>query len=126
GVDFELPRIAMERATRLILDLCGGQAGPVVEVCSESHLPVRDAVQLRLGRARRVLGVDLSDDAMVALLERAQLKVARDGDLLSVTPPSWRFDIGIEPDLIEEIVRLHGYDRIPAQVPRGPLSMLAR
>lgn len=126
GVDFELPRRAMERATQLILELCGGQAGPVVEVCAEAHLPARKPVSMRLERARRVLGIDLSDDAMAALLERARLDVTRNGDTLSVTPPSWRFDIAIEADLIEEIVRLHGYEHIPAYAPRGPLLMLAR
>jgi len=65
-------------------------------------------------------------DAMAALLERARLDVTRNGDTLSVTPPSWRFDIAIEADLIEEIVRLHGYEHIPAHAPRGPLLMLAR
>lgn len=126
GVDFELPRRAIERATRLILDLCGGQAGPVLEAVSAEHLPQRPPVTMRLVRARRVLGLDLDDAAMVALLERAHLRVQRDGDVLSVTPPSFRFDIQIEADLIEEIVRLHGYDNISAKVPAGPLPMLAQ
>lgn len=126
GVDFELPRRAMERATRLILDLCGGEAGPVVEAVSENDLPQRPAVTMRPERARRVLGLDLDDATMVALLERAHLTVERDGDTLSVVPPSYRFDIEIEADLIEEIIRLHGYEHIPAQVPTGPLKMLAQ
>ncbi|MDX5362671.1 MAG: phenylalanine--tRNA ligase subunit beta [Pseudazoarcus pumilus] len=126
GVDFELPRRAIERATRLILDLCGGQAGPVQEAVSEAHLPQRQPVTMRLQRARRVLGLDLDDAAMIALLERARLAVQRDGDVLTVVPPSFRFDIEIEADLIEEIVRLHGYDNIPAKVPAGPLPMLAQ
>ena len=124
GVDFALPRRAIERATRLILDLCGGQAGPVVEAVSEADLPQRKAVSMRLARARRVLGLELDDTAMVALLERAQLSATRDGDVLTVVPPSFRFDIEIEADLIEEIVRLHGYDNIPAKVAAGPLPML--
>lgn len=126
GVDFELPRHAIERATRLILDLCGGQAGPVVEAVAQADLPQRKPVTMRLERARRVLGLDLDDAAMVALLERAHLAVQRDGDVLTVVPPSYRFDIEIEADLIEEIVRLHGYDNIPAKVPAGPLMMLAQ
>ena len=124
GVDFELPRRAIERATGLILELCGGQAGPVVEASSSSHLPQRKPVTMRLERARRVLGLALDDAAMIALLERAHLEVQRSGDALSIVPPSFRFDITIEADLIEEIVRLHGYDNIPAKVPTGPLAML--
>lgn len=124
GVDFELPRRAIERATRLILDLCGGQAGPVVETVSESDLPQRKPVSMRLARARRVLGLDLDDAAMAALLQRAHLPAVHDGDGLTVIPPSFRFDIEIEADLIEEIVRLHGYDSIPAKVPAGPMPML--
>lgn len=126
GVDFELPRRAIERATRLIVDLCGGCAGPVVEAVSETHLPVRAPVALRPQRARRVLGLDIDDTAMVKLLERVHLQVRRDGECLSVVPPSWRFDIAIEADLIEEIVRLHGYDDIPARTPAGPMAMLTQ
>ncbi len=126
GVDFELPRRAIERATRLILDLCGGAAGPVVEAVSETHLPVRAPVALRPQRARRVLGLEIDDNAMAELLERVHLEVRRDGECLSVVPPSWRFDIAIEADLIEEIVRLHGYDDIPARMPLGAMKMLAR
>ena len=126
GVDFELPRRAMERATRLILDLCGGQAGPVVETLSEGDLPQRAAVTMRPERARRVLGLDLDDATMIALLERAHLAVERNEHTLSVMPPSYRFDIEIEADLIEEIIRLHGYEHIPAKVARGPMRMLAQ
>ena len=126
GVDFELPRRAIERATRLILDLCGGAAGPVVEAVSEAHLPVRAPVALRPQRARRVLGLEIDDNAMAELLESVHLEVRRDGECLSVVPPSWRFDIAIEADLIEEIVRLHGYDDIPARTPVGPMAMLAQ
>ncbi|AUN94604.1 phenylalanine--tRNA ligase subunit beta [Pseudazoarcus pumilus] len=126
GVDFELPRRTIERATRLILDLCGGAAGPVVEAVSEAHLPVRAPVALRPQRARRVLGLEIDDNAMAELLERVHLEVRRDGECLSVVPPSWRFDIAIEADLIEEIVRLHGYDDIPARTPVGPMAMLAQ
>src|SRR5690606_24167446 len=101
GVDFELPRRAIERATRLILDLCGGAAGPVVEAVSEAHLPVRAPVALRPQRARRVLGLEIDDNAMAELLERVHLEVRRDGECLSVVPPSCRFDIAIDADLNE-------------------------
>ncbi|MGD9871335.1 MAG: phenylalanine--tRNA ligase subunit beta [Thauera sp.] len=124
GVDPELARTALERATGLILDICGGDAGPVVEAVAESALPARTPVRLRPARARRVLGIALDDAAMLALLRRVHLHVESEGDAFVVTPPSWRFDIEIEEDLIEEIARLHGYDNIPAVAPQGSLMML--
>ena len=126
GVDFELATSAIERATRLILDICGGKAGPIVEALDAAHLPARDPVRVRPERVRRVLGVALTDEHMVELLESVQLEVRRDGSDLVVVPPSFRFDIVIEEDLIEEIVRLHGYEAVPALVPRGRLEMLER
>ncbi|AVR88157.1 phenylalanine--tRNA ligase subunit beta [Thauera aromatica] len=124
GVDFELARSAIERATRLILDICGGEAGPVEEALVRAALPVRAPVRLRPARARRVLGITLADDAICGLLQRVHLQVARAGEDFLVTPPSWRFDIEIEEDLIEELARLHGYDNIPAVAPQGSLMML--
>lgn len=126
GVDFELARIAIERATRLILDICGGEAGPVEEAVAADALPARAPVRLRPARARRVLGITLDDQAMLELLRRVHLAVERSGDDFLVTPPSWRFDIEIEEDLIEELARLHGYDNIPAVAPQGSLMMLPR
>ncbi|BAL25819.1 phenylalanine--tRNA ligase subunit beta [Azoarcus sp. KH32C] len=126
GVDFDLAGVAIERATRLILDICGGEAGPVVEAVAPGHLPARKAVRLRPARARRLLGIDLDDDAIVELLEGVHLDVQRAGNELQVVPPSFRFDIEIEEDLIEEIARLHGYDAIPALPPKGSLAMLDR
>ncbi len=126
GVDFELSVRAIERATRLILDICGGRPGPVVEAVAREHLPGRGAVRIRPERVRRVLGIDLDDAEMVRLLEGVHLSVAREGDALVVVPPSFRFDIAIEEDLIEEIVRLYGYDAIPAVAPKGRLEMLDR
>lgn len=124
GVDFQLPARALERATRLILDICGGAAGPIEEALAPDRLPVRKPVRLRPARARRLLGIELGDEAIVALLERVHLTVRRDGDALLVDPPSFRFDIEIEEDLIEEIARLHGYDAIPPVSPHGALTML--
>ncbi len=124
GVDFELARTAIERATALTLDICGGQAGPVVEALSELHLPRREAVSLRPARLRRVLGVALDDDTIVGLLGGIGLTAEREGDSLVVVPPTYRFDIAIEEDLIEEVVRLYGYDNVPAVAPKGRLEML--
>ncbi len=123
GVDFELPRIAIERATRLILDLCGGAAGPLVEACAPEHLPRRRPIRLRCERARKILGFPLEHAHIETLLLRLGFPLQREGDDFIITPPSYRQDISIEEDLIEEIARLHGYDHIPAPLPRGRLAM---
>ncbi|HJW23257.1 MAG TPA: phenylalanine--tRNA ligase subunit beta [Rhodocyclaceae bacterium] len=124
GVDFGGTRRAMERATRLILDICGGEAGPVVEAAAA--LPERQPVRLRTSRAATVLGMALTADAIAALFKGLDLNFTREGEDFLVTPPTWRFDLEIEEDLIEEIARLHGYDNIPAPAPRGPLAMLSQ
>ncbi len=126
GVDFALAGQAIERATRLILDICGGEAGPVVEAVAADKLPARAPIRLRASRVRRVLGIDLSADAVAAMFQRLELQVSREGDDFIVTPPSYRFDVEIEEDLIEEIARIHGYDNIPTHAPRGPITMLPR
>lgn len=126
GVDFALAGQAIERATRLILDICGGEAGPVVEAVAADKLPARAPIRLRASRVRRVLGIDLSADAVAGMFERLELQVSREGDDFIVTPPSYRFDVEIEEDLIEEIARIHGYDNIPSHAPRGPITMLPR
>ncbi|MCL2345787.1 MAG: phenylalanine--tRNA ligase subunit beta [Desulfobulbus sp.] len=122
GVDFGGTRRAIERATRLILDICGGQAGPVVE--ARAALPSRQPVRLRTTRAEKVLGLTLGAERIAALFAGLGLSFARQGDDFLVTPPSWRFDMEIEEDLIEEIARLHGYDNIPAPAPRGRMKMM--
>ncbi|HQR59268.1 MAG TPA: phenylalanine--tRNA ligase subunit beta [Azonexus sp.] len=124
GVDFGGTRSAIERATRLILDICGGAAGPVVE--ASAGMPARNPVRLRTARAASVLGVPLPAAEIARLFSGLGLPFTRDGDDFLVQPPTWRFDMEIEEDLIEEIARLHGYDNIPAPVPRGPLAMLAQ
>ncbi len=124
GVDFGGTRRALERATQLILETCGGQAGPLCEAAAT--LPQRPPVRLRPARVARVIGLSFSADQISALLTRLDLNYTRDGDDFIVTPPSHRFDIEIEEDLIEEIVRLHGYDNIPSRAPRARLSMLSQ
>ena len=124
GVDFELQRTAIERATQLILDTCGGQPGPVVETVAADHLPQRRAVQLRTARATRVLGVALPEARIESMLRGLGLQVEKTAEGFSVTPPSFRFDIEIEEDLIEEIARIHGYDNIPSQPPVARMAMM--
>jgi len=122
GVDFGGTRRAIERATQLIIDICGGAAGPVVE--AKAEMPARVPVRLRTARAVKVLGMAMTAEQIAKLFNGLSLPFTREGDDFLVTPPSWRFDIEIEEDLIEEIARLHGYDNIPAPAPRGPLAML--
>lgn len=122
GVDFGATRRAMERATQLLLDICGGQAGPVSEIRGE--LPHRPPITLRLARLKRVVGIELDTDEVAHGLAALGAGVERQDDRLIVTPPSFRFDLAIEEDLIEEAVRLFGYDNIPAQPPGAPSRML--
>ena len=124
GVDFELQRKAIERATQLIVDICGGRPGPVVEAVAAEHLPQRRPVVLRSARVARVLGIELPDTRIEAMLRGLGLQVATVPGGFSVTPPSFRFDIEIEEDLIEEIARIHGYDNIPSQPPLARLAMM--
>jgi phenylalanyl-tRNA synthetase beta chain len=123
GVDFSPTVEAMERATQLILEICGGDAGPIEEAVAE--LPERRAVRLRTSRAARIIGVPFSGDQIAELLRRLQLQHERARDEFAVTPPSYRFDLEIEEDLVEEIARLYGYDNIPSCPPKATLSMLS-
>ncbi|QNM97534.1 phenylalanine--tRNA ligase subunit beta [Chitinimonas koreensis] len=122
GVDFGNCRNALERATALVLEICGGEPGPVSETLAT--LPARKPVQLRVPRVARVLGVTLPAGEIVAMLEKLGLAVAADGEVLTVTPPSYRFDINIEEDLIEEVARLYGYDNVPTRPPVSGQAML--
>ncbi|MGQ5523765.1 phenylalanine--tRNA ligase subunit beta [Chitinimonas sp. PSY-7] len=122
GVDFGNCRQALERATELVLAICGGKAGPVTETLAS--LPDRAPVDLRVARVARLLGIQLGADEIVAMLEKLGLQVTRNGDLLRVVPPSYRFDINIEEDLIEEVARLYGYDNVPTRSPLSAQSML--
>ncbi len=127
GVDFANCIDGIERATRLIIDICGGEPGPAQDIVS--GLPARSLVRMRVARARKVLGVPVPTEEMADIFSRLGLSFVRegagDGEAFLVTPPSFRFDIGIEEDLIEEIARVYGFERIPARPPRGPLSMRA-
>jgi phenylalanyl-tRNA synthetase beta chain len=117
GVDPLLPARALQRATRLILEICGGQVGPLIEV--GPGCAAHAAIRLRPARVRRVLGVDIDDAAMAAIFQRLDMQVANTADGMLVTPPSHRFDLTREEDLIEEVVRVHGYEHIPAVAPQG-------
>ncbi|RUM94657.1 MAG: phenylalanine--tRNA ligase subunit beta [Thiothrix sp.] len=114
GVDFRLQATAIERATRLILDICGGQPGPVSELSSEESLPQLSPVALRRTQIERILGVSLRDTKIVNILSGLGCELSSSESGWSVVPPSYRFDLQIEVDLIEELARVYGYDNIPA------------
>ena len=125
GVDPELPRVAVEYATRLIMDVAGGAPGPLTEAVLAGHLPAPAAIGLRRARIARVLGIGIADAEVERILRALGMQVAAAAEGWQVTPPSRRFDIAIEEDLIEELARIHGYDRIPSTVPGGPARIAA-
>jgi phenylalanyl-tRNA synthetase beta chain len=123
GVDFAATRTALERATRLVLEICGGSAGAVSEALGS--LPPRRPINLRLQRVRQVLGVDFDEVRVAELLRRLQFDFLSTGNgVFLITPPTYRFDLGIEEDLIEELARIHGYNQIPGSLPRTASEML--
>jgi phenylalanyl-tRNA synthetase beta chain len=122
GVDFAATRAALDRATQLILDICGGQAGPVGEALAE--LPTRHAVRLRAARVHRVLGMMLGTDQIGQILSRLGMTFGEEYGEFTVMPPSYRFDIAIEEDLIEEVARVHGYENILPATPQAHMGML--
>ncbi len=124
GVDFSGTRDSLERATQLLLDICGGTAGPITE--SIATLPERKPIKLRLSRIGKVLGLEFTQNAIATLLRSMQLLFQEENNDFWVTPPSYRFDLCIEEDLIEEVARLHSYDNIPAIAPHACLVMLPR
>ncbi len=113
GVDPRLQATAIERATRLLIDIAGGQPGPVITSCDEIHMPKPAMVKLRRDRITSVLGITIPDEDVAAILTRLGMDVGNTDDGWTVLPPSHRFDIAIEEDLIEEVARVHGYDKIP-------------
>ena len=122
GVDFAATRQALERATQLLREICGGKAGAISEV--RGPMPKREAIMLRRSRVARVLGISLDNSQIADLFTRLQFDFVANGDDYRVTPPSFRFDLAIEADLIEELARLHGYDNIPALAPHAAMTML--
>ncbi|HEY9052846.1 MAG TPA: phenylalanine--tRNA ligase subunit beta, partial [Gammaproteobacteria bacterium] len=119
GVDPDLCFRAMERATQLLLEICGGETGPVKEQVSIGHVPQPSPILLRASRIQRLLGFHFDHQQVEDLLIRLGMHVtAEDESSWRVTPPSFRVDITIEADLIEELVRVFGYNNIPRSMPR--------
>ena len=126
GVDFTLQRRAMERATQLLLDIAGGEAGPITEAVSKPDLPARPDVHLRAVRINKLLGLDLPGAEVERILTGLGLGVATTQDGWTCSVPSWRFDISIEADLLEELARVYGYNRLPVSRIQAELVMPAR
>ncbi len=113
GVDYELQAIAAERATQLILEIVGGQAGPLIEVRKEKQMPKAVAVELRAARIERLLGLEIPRAEVTEILQRLGMNVTETDAGWRADSPSWRFDIEIEADLLEELARVYGYNNMP-------------
>ncbi|WP_207281607.1 phenylalanine--tRNA ligase subunit beta [Pseudomonas sp. FW300-N2F2] len=127
GVDWQLAREAMERATGLLLEITGGEAGPIIETVSEQHLPKIAPVTLRAQRITQMLGMEMDAAEVERLLSALGLNIRADGaGQWRVEVPSHRFDISLEVDLIEELARLYGYNRLPVRYPQARLAPQAK
>ena len=122
-MDFELARKAMERATALLLEICGGEAGEICEASSEVHLPKVNTVQLRRSKLDELLGHHIETESVTEIFHRLGFDVTYANDIWTVTSASWRFDIEIEEDLVEEVARIYGYNSIPNNAPLAHLRM---
>jgi len=123
GVDPQLPQRALERATELLLAIAGGKAGPLLRAECLTDLATPQAVTLRRTRLQRVLGVRVADAEVTRIFRALGMQVELGADEWQITPPSSRFDIEREEDLIEEVARIFGYDNIPTATPAGALAL---
>ena len=124
GVDPQNTLNCLEYLSSLILEVCGGQAGPVDD--QVLNVLERKPVKMRLARAEKVIGIPLTKEIITDIFKRLGFEFKQEGDLFVVTPPSYRFDIEIEEDLIEEIARMYGFENIPDQPPVASLKMSAK
>jgi phenylalanyl-tRNA synthetase beta chain len=123
GVDYNLQAEAIERATQLLLEIVGGEAGPLVHVSNE-HLPQQREVTLRKARIKSGLSLDMADDEVVDILSRLGLNlISQSQEGWTFAVPSYRFDISIEADLLEELARVYGYNRLPTRSLAAPLDI---
>ena len=127
GVDWKLAREAMERATGLLLEITGGEAGPIIETVNEQYLPSIAPITLRAARISQMLGMEMDSAEVERLLSGLGLTISADGaGQWRVEVPSHRFDISLEVDLIEELARLYGYNRLPVRYPQARLAPQAK
>lgn len=114
----------IELITKLIIDICGGQAGPMDD--QQLAMPERKPVTLRVARASKVIGLPLTQAQCSDAMTRLGLSPIEGDGTVTATPPSWRFDLAIEEDLIEEVIRVHGYDKLPGSAPLAPVTARVR
>ena len=124
GVDPALTVEHIEHITRLVIDICGGSAGPIDD--QVLRLPQARPVPMRVARASRVIGMPISEQQCADVFARLGLQFSQAPGVLSVVPPSWRFDLEIEEDLIEEVIRVLGYDKLPSTPPMAPVTARVR
>ena len=113
GVDPALQFVAMERATQLLVDICGGEVGPVIEVTNQSELPSQATIKLHRNKIDRIIGYTIEAQKITDILVRLGCEVEYKDDIWIVKSPTWRFDLQIEEDLVEEVARIYGYNNIP-------------
>ncbi len=123
GVDPQLQQIAMQRASQLLLDIVGGEAGPVIEALDTTNIPKNRSVTLRHSRLTKVLGIEIAADTVTDIFKRLGFTVSFDNQVWQINVPPYRFDISIEEDLIEEVARVYGYNQIPDIAPVASLKM---
>ena len=124
GVDSHGTQIALWRLANLIIEICGGEVEALVKTGATSN--ERQAIIFRPERVHRLIGIDVSIDRMKKIFELLDMTVSSEAGHLSVTPPTYRFDLELEEDLIEEIIRIEGFDKLPSTLPVSETSMLPR
>jgi phenylalanyl-tRNA synthetase beta chain len=123
GVDPSLQIKAIERATALIIEICGGEVAPLIQAIEPEHLPERPTLYLRRERLKRLLGVDIPNTEVSDILKRLEMEIQIKTTGWQVVPPPFRFDIHVEADLIEEAARIYGYERINGEIAKSPLQI---
>ena len=122
GVDFRVTSSALQRAAALIVEFCGGECSNILDI--ESNLPKREPIKLRAKRVSDIMGVALKDSDIKSVLDKLNLTYSQNKDDFLITPPSFRFDLSIEEDLVEEVIRIYGYNNIPALTPTSQDKMI--
>ena len=122
GVDFGSTLNAAQYAASLIIKYCGGSISASVDITG--NLPQRSAISLRTKRVADIMGMEISDTEIKAILAKLQFEFTYEKGIFTVNPPTYRFDMCIEEDLVEEVIRLYGYDNIPALIPSTEALML--
>ena len=125
GVDYNLQRKAMERATSLLLEIVGGDPGPITEAVGNLPEPVK--IELRIELVSQVLGIEITKKEIIDILSRLGFSITNKNDeSISVGVPSFRFDVTLEADLIEEIVRIYGYNKVPSTFQFGAQALVSK